>query len=103
MNRQRHTRLLPVSKQEEGSVKKPRDLTVSLPAAAQLLGLSWGQAWRLVLKGVLRGRRVGGKWIVDATSVSELVQARTVAGELELEGRAPEAHQPRQTLKEPAS
>lgn len=44
--------------------------------AAQRLGLSWGQAWRLVLTGALPGRREGRRWMVDAEAVDRLVAER---------------------------
>lgn len=45
---------------------------VPLAEAALRLGLSWGQAWRLVLTGVLKGRKGrGGRWLVTADSVEQ--------------------------------
>lgn len=42
---------------------------VSLADAAKLLGMSWQQAWRLVLIGELAGEKMGGRWIVTSESV----------------------------------
>ncbi|MHC4089801.1 MAG: hypothetical protein ACYSVY_05910 [Planctomycetota bacterium] len=38
---------------------------VPLSIAAQRLGLSWERAWRLVLQGRIRGRKVSGRWMVS--------------------------------------
>jgi len=75
MNTQRDTLLPPMPKQKETRLGRPRGRTLSLPAAAQLLGRSWGQTWRLVLKGILPGSRIGGRWLVDAKAVRELAQS----------------------------
>ena len=42
---------------------------ISLPETASRLGLSWPQAWRLVLTGVLIGTKVAGRWLVHESSV----------------------------------
>lgn len=45
-------------------------VTIPLAEAAQMLGLSWDRAWRLVLQGRLRGEKKGGtRWVVTAESV----------------------------------
>jgi len=49
---------------------------LSLPAAAKQLGLSWTQAWRMVLTGALRAELVGGRWRVDAADVARVLAAR---------------------------
>lgn len=42
---------------------------VPLAQAAKRLGLSWGQAWRLLLTGRLCGEKVSGRWFVTGESV----------------------------------
>ena len=49
---------------------------VSLPLAAQALGKSWIQAWRLVLKGDLKGSKVGGRWEIERESLDRLVEGQ---------------------------
>ena len=75
MNTQRYTLLLSMPTQKQTRLRRPRGRTLSLPTAAQLLGRSWGQTWRLVLKGILPGSRIGGRWLVDARAVRELAQS----------------------------
>jgi len=43
--------------------------TMTLTEAAQALGLSWSQAWRLVLKGQLNGKKELSGWVVTQQSV----------------------------------
>lgn len=50
---------------------------VSLSVAAHRLGLSWQQAWRLLLRGELQGRKSGGRWAVDEESLERLRRLRT--------------------------
>ena len=50
--------------------------TVGLVEAAQILGLSWAQAWRLVLIGDLRAEKRGGRWRIEAESVRRLAKRR---------------------------
>lgn len=45
--------------------------TLSLPEVCRILGLSWPQAWRLVLRGELQGQQVRGRWLVQAASVAD--------------------------------
>ena len=52
------------------------DETVSLPSAAQALGKSWIQAWRLVLVGTLKGSKVGGRWQIERESLDRLVEGQ---------------------------
>jgi len=49
---------------------------MSLAVAAHRLGLSWPQAWRLLLRQELDGRRVGSRWLVTKASVERLAQSR---------------------------
>lgn len=52
--------------------------SLSLVRAAQILGLSWGQAWRLLLRGDLRGaKRDGRRWYVTPSSVELLAATRS--------------------------
>lgn len=53
-----------------------RDDPVSLPIAAQALGKSWIQAWRLVLTGELKGSKVGGRWEIERESLDQLVEGQ---------------------------
>ena len=43
-------------------------------------GLSWGQAYRLVLRGDLEGRQVGRAWLVSTASVARLRETRRTKG-----------------------
>ena len=47
----------------------PKNPRIPLSQAAHRLGLSWNQAWRLVLKGVIHGEQHGGQWFVDEGEV----------------------------------
>ena len=47
-----------------------------LPDAALRLGVSWGVAWRLLLRGALVGRKRGRLWLVDEESVIRLRRSR---------------------------
>ena len=53
-----------------------KDGSVSLPSAAQALGLSWIQAWRLVLTGELKGTQIGGRWQIERESLDRLIEAQ---------------------------
>lgn len=44
--------------------------TIPLSQAAQRLGLSWAQTWRLVLIGRLEGVKDKGRWKVQSHSVA---------------------------------
>jgi hypothetical protein len=57
-----YTRRNPMQKQNE----------VPLADAAAALKKTWGQAWKLVLTGELKGRKKNGKWLVDAESLRQL-------------------------------
>lgn len=49
-----------------------REVTMSLPKAARVLGVSWGRAWRLLLTRQLTGTQdTRGRWRVTAESVRE--------------------------------
>ena len=55
---------------------------IPLVTAAARLGLSWDSTSRLVLTGVLKGEKVGGRWYVEPASVEEhlrLVRAEASA------------------------
>ncbi len=60
----------------ESIMDNATDETVSLPAAAQALGKSWIQAWRLVLTGDLKGSKVRGRWQIDRESLDRLVEGQ---------------------------
>ena len=47
------------------------DEGVPLADAAMALGLSWHAAYRLLLVGTLRGRRVGRNWFVTRESIRD--------------------------------
>lgn len=52
---------------------------VTLAEAALRLGLSWQQAWRLVLVGALKGRKVGRRWFVGVESIERYASStRTI-------------------------
>ena len=42
---------------------------IPLADAAMRMGISWERAWRLLLRGVLRGEKRGGRWFVSETTV----------------------------------
>ena len=46
--------------------------TVSLPSAAQRLGVGYFKARELLFRGALRGELVNGRWLVSAESVEDL-------------------------------
>jgi hypothetical protein len=50
--------------------------TVPLSDAAHELGVSWHQAWRLLLKRRLVGRRVGNRWMVTPASIKKVARER---------------------------
>jgi len=47
---------------------------VPLSIAAQNLRVSWGVAWRRLLRGELVGRQIGSRWFVTRESLESLVQ-----------------------------
>lgn len=47
-----------------------------LSIAAQRLGLSWSQTWRLVLIDRLPARRIGGRWLVSGDGLMALEAVR---------------------------
>lgn len=49
---------------------------IGLAEAAQLLGIPYQDAHRLLLIGRLRGQKRGGRWWVAAESVHEVVRER---------------------------
>jgi hypothetical protein len=49
---------------------------VTLPVAALELGVSWGVAWRLALRGELEASKIGGRWMVTRRSVERLQRKR---------------------------
>ena len=53
---------------------------VSLSAAAHRLGVSWAQAWRLVLRRELEGRKSGSRWVVSVESLERLAQVSRSTG-----------------------
>lgn len=57
-------------------MKGDSDGEVPLALAAQSAGLSWPQAWRLVLRGELEGRKAGGRWVVTRASLETWRKAR---------------------------
>jgi hypothetical protein len=46
-------------------------IEIPLSEAARRLGISWHQAWRLLLVGALKGRKEGGRWVVEDSSVEQ--------------------------------
>lgn len=55
------------------------DAEIPLALAAQFAGLSWAQAWRLVLRGELEGRKAGGRWVVTRGSLDEWLHEHRAA------------------------
>ena len=53
--------------------------SIPLAEVAHRLGQSWEKTWRQVLNGTLRGEKRGGRWIVEAKSVEDLVQRKAVS------------------------
>lgn len=49
---------------------------VGLAVAAQRLRMPWASCWRLVLKGELQARKVGGRWLVDEIDLRRLEKDR---------------------------
>ncbi len=52
---------------------------LSLPEAAQRLGLSYQQVYRLALNGSLPVRRAGARWVTTAAQVEHLATNHSVA------------------------
>ncbi len=50
---------------------------VSLPLAAQRLRVSGEIARRMLLRGELQGRQVGGRWLVAVNSIDRFEQKRS--------------------------
>lgn len=49
---------------------------MNLALAAYRLSLSWHQTWRLLLTGRITGRKVQGRWWVNADSVDRFLKSR---------------------------
>ena len=58
----------------------PHDSSVPLSLAAHQLGLSWAQAWRLVLQGELKGEQRNGRWYVAADEIRRFRAAKCGTG-----------------------
>lgn len=54
----------------------PSSQEVWLPDAALELGVSWGVAWRLALRGELEARKIGGRWVVSRESLDRQLRQR---------------------------
>jgi excisionase family DNA binding protein len=61
--------------------RRSNELLLTLPMAAASLGLSYGSAYALLLRGELEGRRVGKHWRVTRSSVEKLRADRVRASE----------------------
>ncbi len=48
---------------------------ISLPQTCLELGISWGQAYRLVLRGELEAKQVGRDWLVNPESIARAQKA----------------------------
>jgi excisionase family DNA binding protein len=55
-------------------------MSVSVQEAAERLELNPGRVRRLVSQGLLEGRKVGGRWLVDESAISERLDANARAG-----------------------
>jgi len=54
----------------------PQIEEMTLPQACRLLGTSWVQAYRLLLRGELDGRQEKGRWRVTRASVERVLETR---------------------------
>ncbi len=55
-------------------------MSVSVQEAAERLDLHPGRVRRLVSQGLLEGRKVGGRWLVDESAISERLDVHARAG-----------------------
>jgi excisionase family DNA binding protein len=55
-------------------------MSVPVQEAAERLELNPGRVRRLVSQGLLEGRKVGGRWLVDEAAISERLDANARAG-----------------------
>ena len=55
-------------------------MSVSVQEAAERLDLDPGRARRLVSQGLLGGRKVGGRWLVDEVAISDRLASRARPG-----------------------
>ncbi len=55
-------------------------MSVSVQEAAERLSLNPGRVRRLVSQGLLEGRKVGGRWLVDEAAISERLDTNARAG-----------------------
>ena len=62
-------------------------LTLSVPEAAQLLGLSINHAWRLVQTGELPSLRLGRRVLVPRAALVDLVERAAATRPLAAAGR----------------
>jgi hypothetical protein len=62
---------------------------IDITEAARRLGFSWHRAWRAVLTGRLKGRRVGRSWRVDPESVRRLHEVLRRFAEVDNPGGKP--------------
>ena len=62
-------------------------LTLSVPEAAQLLGLSSNHAWRLVQTGELPSLRLGRRVLVPRSALIDLVESAAPRRSLAAAGR----------------
>ena len=60
---------------------------LGLADAAHMLGVSWAQAWRMVLTGRLDATKRGGRWQVSAASVHRELLRREVASKAKRSSR----------------
>ncbi len=49
---------------------------ISLPQAGAALGMTWGQTYNVLLRGVLEGEQRGNRWFVTKESVSRLANQK---------------------------
>src|SRR4249920_3807958 len=55
-------------------------MPVSVQEAAERLELNPGRVRRLVSQGLLDGRKVGGRWLVEESAINERLDASARAG-----------------------
>lgn len=57
-------------------MRRPKDSELPLALTAQELGVDYHTAWKMLLRGVLRGRKDGARWLVSRASIAAAKAAR---------------------------
>jgi len=53
---------------------------LTLPQTCQRLGMRWPRVYNLLLSGALKGRQVGGRWLVEVESIEQFERQRGAEG-----------------------